>query len=156
MKKPKPEKRRCPGIQDSKTVFINKNSDQNSNLWNFLHCKCFIYRFHQAVFKKFYRSQVLSNLVFKDKFGILNYQGKQIIIFVFLVLGMVKRNCRAKYRAKVVLVQHTNFSVLYFFDKMIYLQGVTRCFDVNSFEVIQDCESFIKDAISIYGKQNMV
>ena len=35
-------------------------------------------KFHQAVFKKFRRSQISSNIVFKDSFGILNIRWKQV------------------------------------------------------------------------------
>ena len=115
---------------------LNTKSDHKSNLWNFLRwghpghqfllCKYFknlwefieirknvykkiIWRFHQAVFKRIHRSQILSNIVFTDSLESC-IPGPKVIIFVFLVSGffMVKlsfdisncsvkqQNCRAK------------------------------------------------------------
>ena len=92
---------------------MNMKLDQNSNLWNFLQREFIenlqkmlsshihISRFHQTVFEKFHRSQILWNFVIIDSLESWKPGQKKWI----LNCRVKQQNCRAKSRAKVLLVQ---------------------------------------------------
>ena len=67
-----------------------------------------ICRFHQAVFKKFHRLQILSNFEFKDSFGILNTRAKVLIQLYYNTFCNLSR-----YMINYNLFMKYNFSFVY-------------------------------------------